>query len=74
MKGWFALKVRGRLGPEERDDKEIIILGRHLKWEPNGISITADTKHADAIKKYCDVNENQKDFRIPEKGRYKRIL
>ena len=50
LKGWFDLKVRGRLGPEENDDKEIVILGRTLKWGDKGICIRADTKHADNIK------------------------
>ena len=67
MKGWFDLKVRGRMGPDEGDDKDIIILGRHVKWEHNGISISADTKHADSIKKYCDLNENSKGLSNPGK-------
>jgi len=60
MKGWFDLKVRGRLGPDEGDDKEIIILGRHLEWGPTGISITADAKHADSMKKYCKIDDDSK--------------
>jgi len=45
--------VRGRLGPDEGDDKEIIILGRLVTWSEYGIRITADVKHAESIKKYC---------------------
>jgi len=67
MKGWFDLKVRGRLGPDEGDDKEIIILGRHLKWGPTGISITADAKHADSIKKYCKIDDDSKGLGNPGK-------
>ena len=58
LKGWFELKVRGILGPDEKDDKEIVILGRTVRWDPDGIRITADRKHSEAIKKYCGLDEN----------------
>jgi hypothetical protein len=67
MKKCFDLKVRGRLGPDEGDDKEIIILGRHLKWGPTGISIKADNKHAESIKKYCGIDEDSKGLGNPGK-------
>ena len=28
MKSWYEVKVRGKLGPDEGDDKEVTILGR----------------------------------------------
>ena len=67
MKGWFDLKIRARLGPEVGDDKDIVILGRHVNWGPDGISINADPKHAESIKKYCDTNENSKSLSNPGK-------
>ena len=67
MKGWFDLKVRGRLGPDPGDDKDITILGRHLNWGEDGIRITADTKHADSIKRYCEIDENSKSLGCPGK-------
>jgi hypothetical protein len=67
MKGWFDLKIRARLGPEVGDDKDIVILGRHVNWGPDGISINADPKHAESIKKYCDINENSKSLSNPGK-------
>jgi hypothetical protein len=42
MAGWFDVKVRGRLGPEPEDQKEITILGRVVSWEEWGISYRAD--------------------------------
>jgi hypothetical protein len=67
LKSWFELTVRGRLGPGENDDKEIVILGRTVSWSAGGISIKADPKHAEAIKKYCNVNENSKGLGSPGK-------
>ena len=32
MKAWFEIKVRARLGPEDRDDKDVTILGRTVRW------------------------------------------
>ena len=37
MEKWFEIKVRAILGPEEGDDKEVIILGRTVRWQPWGI-------------------------------------
>ena len=36
MKSWFEVVVRARLGPEEKDDKEISVLGRIVKVEDWG--------------------------------------
>ena len=67
LKSWFEVKVRGRLGPDEKDDKEIIILGRTVTWDKDGIRIVADKKHAEAIKKYCGLDENSKGLGSPGK-------
>ena len=34
MKSWFDIKVRARLGPEEKEDKSVTILGRMIRWCP----------------------------------------
>ena len=31
MKSWFEIKVRALLGPDEGDDKHVVILGRHVR-------------------------------------------
>jgi hypothetical protein len=67
LKSWFDLKVRGRLGPDDSDDKEIVILGRTLTWTPEGIWIRADDKHSLAIKKYCEVDQSSKGLVSPGK-------
>ena len=45
MKEWYEVKVRATLGPDDNDDKEVVILGRTVKWNHWGISWEADEKH-----------------------------
>jgi hypothetical protein len=51
MEGWYELKVRGILGGEPGDDKEITILNRMIRWKNGVIEYEADLKHAKVI---CD--------------------
>ena len=67
LKSWFELKVRAILGPDARDDKEIVILGRLVKWEPGGIRIVPDRKYADSIMKYCGLSAGSKSLGGPGK-------
>ncbi len=46
---WLEIKVRGMLGHDEKDDKEIIILGRTLRWTQDGLEYEADPKHRKMI-------------------------
>ena len=46
---WFEVKVRARLGPDERDDKEVVILGRLVRWTSWGISYEADPRHRELV-------------------------
>ena len=32
MQEWYEIKVRATLGPEEGDDKEVVVFGRTAKW------------------------------------------
>jgi hypothetical protein len=45
MRKWYEIKIRGRLGPEPKDDKQIVILGRIVKWHGWGITWQADPRH-----------------------------
>ena len=45
MASWFEIKVRGVLGRDPQDDKEIVILGRLVQWGEDGIRYQADPKH-----------------------------
>jgi hypothetical protein len=38
-----------------------------LNWGPEGITIAADIKHAEAIKKYCGIDDNSKSLGNPGK-------
>ena len=49
MKSWFEIKVRALLGPEEGDDKSIVLLARHVRWTAEGIEYEADPKHRKLI-------------------------
>ena len=42
MEGWFEIKVRAKLGPEDSDDKVVTILGRTVRWKDWGIEYEAD--------------------------------
>ena len=45
MRSWFEIKVRAMLGPDPKDDKEVVILGRIVKYKKLGITYEADPKH-----------------------------
>jgi hypothetical protein len=49
MRGWFEVKLRGVLGPEPEDDKEVTILGRIVRHRPWGYEYEADPKHRKII-------------------------
>ena len=36
MESWFEIKLRGILGPEPGDQKEVTILGRRVVWGEGG--------------------------------------
>ena len=49
MQGEYEIKVRGRLGPDEGDLKQIDILGRIIRYEEWGLSWQADPRHRTMI-------------------------
>ena len=52
MSSWFEIKVRAVLGHEEKDDKEVVILGRTVTWTEEGLEWKADPKHRKMILDY----------------------
>eukprot|EP00973_Karenia_brevis_P035286 4866350-Karenia_brevis.AAC.1 len=52
MESWFEIKVRAVLGPEDKDDKEVTILGRVVRWTREGIEYEADPKHRRILLEY----------------------
>ena len=49
MEKWFELKTRAVLGPDETDDKEVVILRRVVRWKEWGIEFEADPRHQDVL-------------------------
>ena len=47
MKKAFEIKIRGRLGTDEKDDKEIRILNRIVRITPKGLFYEADPRHVE---------------------------
>jgi len=45
----YKLKLRGILGPDSWDDKELIILNRIIRWDDDGIRYEPDPRHAEMI-------------------------
>ena len=43
MASWFDIQVRGMLGPDRDDDKEVTILGRTVRWTDEGIESVSYT-------------------------------
>ena len=60
MGKWFDIKIRGMLGPEERDDKEIVILGRTVRYVKEGIEYEADKRHREMILEAFGLSEGSK--------------
>jgi hypothetical protein len=52
MGEWFEIKVRAILGRDWGDDKEVVILGRQVKWTKWGIEYKADPKHRKILLEY----------------------
>ena len=49
MKTWFDIEVRAILGPDQKDDKEVVILGRVVRWRDWGIEFEADPWHRQVL-------------------------
>ena len=57
MKSWFEFKVRATLGPDKKDDKEVVIFGLKVRWKEERIEYEADTKHREKILKHFGMEE-----------------
>ena len=62
MKSWFEIKVRGILGPERNDDKEVTILGRVVKWKSWGIEFQADPRHRREVMKHFGFEDGSREL------------
>ena len=65
MKEWYEVKVRGTLGSDPGDEKNITILNREVSWDGENITYTADRKHAKTIIEEMDLKEESKGLSWP---------
>ena len=67
MKGWYSIKLRGIVGPDPGDMKEIWILNRLVRWTEDGIEYEADDKHVTTVVKGLGLQEDSKgvDVALP---------
>lgn len=49
MQDRYEVKIRGRLGPDSKDDKTITILNKCLEWKADGIHYEADQRHVEIL-------------------------
>ena len=54
----------GAASGDEGDDKEIVILGRTVRWGKHGIEYEADAKHRQIILEYFGFDENTRGLSV----------
>ena len=53
----FELKLRARIGPDEKDDKEVRIMNRIVRQHSKGILYEADPRHVEKLLKEMGMDE-----------------
>jgi hypothetical protein len=59
------VKFRGRIGPQQTDQKAIRILNRIVEWTKEGIVYEADQRHAEIIKDQMGMQNESKGVNTP---------
>ena len=57
MAEWYEIKDRGIMGSEEGESKEVVILGRTVRWTSEGVEYEADGKHRRALMRMMGMDE-----------------
>jgi hypothetical protein len=65
MRSWWDIKLRGIIGSEAEDTKEITILNRTLTWDGSELTLKADQKHRDEIIKAFGLIDGSRGITIP---------
>eukprot|EP00973_Karenia_brevis_P064153 8914127-Karenia_brevis.AAC.1 len=60
MESWFEIRATAVWSPEPKDDKEVTVLGRIVRWREEGIEYEADPKHRRIILDYFGFNNSTK--------------
>ena len=61
----FDCKHRGRIGPSEKDDKQIRILNRIITWTNDGIGYEGDQRHVEIAMKDYGITTDSKGVSTP---------
>jgi hypothetical protein len=61
----FEIKLKARLGPEDKDDKHVGILNRVVEWDEEGIKYEADQRHAEIIIREMGLSGSKKGLSVP---------
>jgi hypothetical protein len=65
MKDTIVLKIMGRLGPDQGDEKSLRILNRVMEWGENETRHKADQRYADIILRDLGLKGNSKSVVTP---------
>ena len=60
MREWYEIKDRGIMGSAVGEIKEVVILGRTVRWTAEGIEYEADAKHRKTLMKRAGLAEDSK--------------
>ena len=60
----FDIKLRAILGDEPNDQKEVVILGRVVRWGERGIEYEADPKHRQLVLEGFGLNDESKSLTV----------
>ena len=64
MKEWYEVKVKARMGPEQKDCKEVSVLGRILRCTEDGYEYEADPKHRELILEQLGMDNESKGLKV----------
>ena len=70
----LEIKMRGRLGPEDSDDKVIRILNRLVEWHEGGITYEADPRHVEVIIKQLNLGDSKPVITLARKKKAERRM
>ena len=59
MQSWYQIKVRGIIGSDPGDDRQITILNRELTWDTEKLVYRADPKHRQIVLQELGLEEGR---------------
>eukprot|EP00973_Karenia_brevis_P004652 637869-Karenia_brevis.AAC.1 len=60
MEFWYEIEVGAILGPDVYDDKEVVILGRKIRWTDFCKEYEADPKHRRMVLQYFGFDDKSR--------------